>query len=100
MECSDVRDLLLTAPNRCVKKFQECLDRLVRCRLAEFEVIAQILDGGLKSGNIEPLMRVGINNESNRRAFTGGPGHAKVAAPALHHIAAARGKRIAFANQD
>ncbi len=31
---------LLTAPNRCVEKFPECIHRLVRCRLVEFEVIA------------------------------------------------------------
>jgi hypothetical protein len=59
------------APNRFVKEFAECFDRLVRGRLVEFEVIAQIFDGCPKSWIVEPLMRLGVNDEANRQAFTG-----------------------------
>jgi hypothetical protein len=95
-----VSTLLLTAPDRYVEKFSECIHRLVRCRLVEFEAIAWILDRGLECRHIEPLIRIGINNQSNPGAFTGTPGHADIAAPAFREVAAASGKLIAFADQD
>src|SRR5260370_39296866 len=92
---------MLFSPERGVKKFANRVDRSIRCRLVEFEAMAEKLNRRLKAWGVEGMIGARIDNKLYRGALALAPGYPTII-PAVHHVAALTrwGPVIEFADQD